>query len=103
MARKIIRFTPDQFGYKDRGKMKWQGLMLSNYNECLKIMCENEKNAEPDPKEMMTLEEITPLLSYAYTTDASITLQANILNNGIYYPNIECLMLGYDAEYIILI
>lgn len=98
----IIRFTPNQFGYKDRGKMKWQGLMLSDHNERLKIMYENEKNAEPDPKEMITLEEITTLLSYAYTADASITLQANILNNGIHYPNIECLVLGCDAEYIIL-
>ena len=37
MVRKIIRFTPDQFGYKDRGKMKWQGLMLSDHTEKLKI------------------------------------------------------------------
>ena len=38
MARKVIRFTPDQMGYKDRGKMKWQGLMLSDHSEALRKM-----------------------------------------------------------------
>lgn len=102
MVRKIIRFTPDQFGYKDRGKMKWQGLMLSVHTEKLKIMYDKEKNSEPAPKESMTIEEITTLLSYAYTADVPISIQANMLNNGLYYPDIECLVLGYEVENIIL-
>ena len=102
MARSVIKFTPDEMGYKDRGKKKWQGLMLSDHTERLKIMYEKEKSAEPEPKEIMTIEEITTLLSYAYTAEAPITLQANMLNNGLYYPDIECLVLGYDTEYIIL-
>ena len=82
--------------------MKWQGLMLSDHTEKLKIMYDKEKNSEPAPKESMTIEEITTLLSYAYTADVPISIQANMLNNGLYYPDIECLVLGYEVENIIL-
>ena len=36
MEQDKVRLSPDALGYKDRGKMKWIGLMLSDHAEALK-------------------------------------------------------------------
>lgn len=51
MEEEVIVLSPDRLGYKDRGKMKWQGLMLSDHNAALKQM--KEGHYYPDVKCMV--------------------------------------------------
>lgn len=46
--------TPNQLVYKDRGKRKWQGLMLSGHLDALKEMKQEDALSEPEQKEWMS-------------------------------------------------
>jgi len=46
----VIRMTPDDLGYKDRGIMKWQGLILADHNEALKKMDTDQTEGPPKVK-----------------------------------------------------
>ena len=102
MARKVIRFTPDQMGYKDRGKMKWQGLMLSDHSEALRKMFveENGRNIAAKPQQSIT--EISEMLAEAYLLKKPITIQANTLQNGTYLEDIRCIVSGTFEKQIFL-
>ena len=102
MARKVIRFTPDQMGYKDRGKMKWQGLMLSDHSEALRKMFveENGRNIAAKPQQSVT--EISEMLAEAYLLKKPITIQANTLQNGTYLEDIRCIVSGTFEKQIFL-
>lgn len=103
MGKKIIRMTPDQLGYKDRGKMKWLGLMLSDHSESLKIMAEEDASYEVREKPKQALAEIGKNLSKAYQTKRPIAIQANILQNGSYFKDVPCLVSGFHEEKIYLL
>ncbi len=102
MAEEVILLNPDKLGYKDRGKMKWQGMMLSDHTEALKKMKAEEQAIDIPAKEEMTVEEISEMLYEAYVTKSPVAIQANVLRNGQYYPDVHCLVLGYLGEKIIL-
>src|SRR5699024_4280081 len=85
MPKKIVRMTPDQLGYKDRGKMKWLGLMLSDHLDALKVMKKSR------------------YLQQAYINKVPVIIQANTLNNGNYYPDLHCLVLGSQENKIFLL
>lgn len=102
MAEEVVLLNPDKLGYKDRGKMKWMGMMLSDHSEALKKMkAEDEKNDIP-AKEEMTMEEISTVLYEAYLTKSPVAIQANVLRNGRFYPDVNCLVMGYLGDKIIL-
>lgn len=101
MDEKFIRMTPDQLGYKDRGKMKWLGLMLSDHTEALNKM--NDKEYEVKAKPKQTLAEIGEILSKAYHMKRAVAIQANILQNGSYFKDVPCLVAGVAAEKIYLL
>lgn len=100
MNRKIIRVTPDQLGYKDRGKMKWMGLMLSDHTDALREIEKERTAPKPKAKRLMDEVEISSLLLRAYTSKQPILLQANTVKNGLYYPDLECLVLGFNESTI---
>lgn len=100
MQRKVLRLTPDDFGYEDRGKMKWLGLILSDHTESLKQMKEQEKKLNPPAKEQMSETAISKMLREAYVRKLPILLQANIVKNGMYYPDLACLVLGFQEDHI---
>ena len=103
MKKKVVRLTPDQLGYKDRGKMKWLGLMLSDHSELLKVMedSENEKYVQPKPKQ--SLVEIGEILAHAHHTGEPVSIQANILQNGTYFKDVPCIVSGTHEEKIYLL
>lgn len=103
MVEKVIRLTPDDLGYKDRGKMKWLGLMLSDHLDVLKTMDKEDENREPKPKRLMSEKEISQYLQKSYTNKVPIIIQANVLKNGNYYPDIYCLVLGFQDDKIFLL
>lgn len=103
MGKKIIRMTPDQLGYKDRGKMKWLGLMLSDHSETLKTMVEEEASKDIKAKPKQSLAEIGERLAKAYQTKNPIIIQANILQNGSYFKDVPCLVSGFFEEKIYLL
>lgn len=97
-----IKVTPDVLGYKDRGIMKWQGLILSAQTDAIKEIKEWEKGNEPQPKEKMTEEEISDVLQLAYVNKSPILMQADIVRNGLYYRDLQCMVLGYADDKIYL-
>lgn len=103
MEKKIIRLTPDQLGYKDRGKMKWLGLMLSDHTEALSKMTKEERLKEIEAKPQQSLVEISELLSQAYHTGHPVLIQANILQNGTYFKDVPCMVSGTFEEKIYLL
>lgn len=103
MSKKIIRLTPDELGYKDRGKMKWLGLMLSDHLDALKVMDRKDNREEPKAKRLMSEKEISQYLQKAYINRIPIIIQANVLNNGNYYPDLYCLVLGFKDNRIFLL
>ena len=100
MSKKIIRVTPDQLGYKDRGKMKWKGLMLSQHLDLLREIDESEKMGPPIGKEKMNEIEISEILQIAYLDCIPIILQADILKDDNFFPDLECIVLGYHDDKI---
>lgn len=103
MKKKHIYLTPDQLGYKDRGKMKWLGLMLSDHTESLMRMAEADRLEEVAPKPKQSLVEIGEILSRAYHTGEPVLIQANILQNGSYFKDVPCLISGTFEEKIYLL
>lgn len=98
-----IYFTPDELGYRDRGKMKWMGMMLSDHTEALKQLkySDSAKNQQVY-YEAMDTNEITQMLSDSYTYQRPILLQANLLTDGQFYDHLPCIVLGYKDDYIYL-
>lgn len=97
---KYIKVTPDQLGYKDRGIMKWQGLILSAQTDALKEINEREQESEPVPKEKMTEEAISEILQLAFINKSPILMQADVVRNGLYYRDLQCMVLGYADDKI---
>ena len=89
----ITYVTPEIYGYKDRGILKWQGMMLSDHTDAMKNMKDEFEIIEA--KEEMSEEEISQVLHEAYTMDFPIAIQANVIRNGSYYKDVECKITGY--------
>ena len=102
MARKIMYFTPDQMGYKDRGKMKWLGMMLSDHSEALYKMADAEKKQLNQRKLKQTDREKNKLLTEAYSLKKPVSLQINSIQNGTYADDIHCMISGNFDNKIIL-
>lgn len=102
MTNKIIRMTPDDLGYKDRGIMKWQGLMLSAHTEALKHIDKEEKKGKPIGKKIMAEIEISQYLQQSYLNKSPVSIQANTLKNGHFYPDVHCIVFGFNADKIFL-
>lgn len=103
MEKKVVRYTPDELGYKDRGKMKWLGLMLSDHSELLKVMEESERAKDVKAKPKQSLVEIGEILSHAHLTGDPVSIQANILQNGTYFKDVPCIISGTHEEKIYLL
>lgn len=102
MEKKHIYLTPDQLGYKDRGKMKWLGLMLSDHTEALKKMSQEDYAEEIQAKPKQSLAEISEILSRAYHRGEPVLIQANILQNGSYFKDVPCMISGTFEDKIYL-
>ena len=103
MEKKIIRLTPDQLGYKDRGKMKWLGLMLSDHTELLSKIEKKEQLKDVTAKPKQSLLEISEILGQAYHTGNPVLIQANILQNGAYFKDVPCMVSGTFEDRIYLL
>lgn len=90
-------FTPRDYNYKDRGMVKWLGMMLSDHSEALMILDQEEKDAEPSSKEKQSMEKVSELLFKAYYSKQPIKIQADFLRNGCYFKDVECKVVGHNA------
>ncbi|GIN74796.1 hypothetical protein J14TS2_52710 [Bacillus sp. J14TS2] len=100
MSPSILRVTPDQLWYKDRGIVKWIGMMLSDHSEALKREEISNQSMEVEAKEEMSEEDISKALHKAFEANTPILLQAYVLNNGNYYKDLECKVVGYFENQI---
>lgn len=99
----ITRLTPEQLGYKDRGIVKWLGMMLSDHSEALKKEKMKNQLIEIEAKEEMTEVEIANVLYKAFVTGTPVLIQANVMRNGNYYKDLECKISGYKENQIYLL
>lgn len=100
MPKKIIRLTPDQMGYEDRGKMKWQGLILSDHTEAIKKNSVEQQRLDAIPRPQLTLNDIGKKLAYAYQKKLPLCLQTNTLENGASFQEYHCQVAGNDDNEI---
>src|SRR5699024_4237177 len=77
--------------------------MLSDHLEALKVMKKEDKKPEPMAKKLMNEMEISRYLQQAYINKVPVIIQANTLNNGNYYPDLHCLVLGSQENKIFLL
>lgn len=54
MKEEVILSSPDKLGYKDRGIIKWQGMILSEQGDFIKKMKLEDTKGDIQPKEEMT-------------------------------------------------
>lgn len=99
----IIRATPEDLEYKDRGIMKWLGMMLSDHSEALKQESLRNQRFEVKAKKEMTETEISNVLFHAFVRKSRVNIQANILKDGNYYQDLECRVSGYMDNKIYLL
>lgn len=102
MAQEVIKLSPDALGYKDRGKMKWMGMMLSDHAEALKKQKNSTKTALILPKEKLSDEEVSTFLYKSYTLKKPIALQLDTVKDGQYLPDIEGIIAGVKEDCIYL-
>ncbi|GEQ33614.1 hypothetical protein B795N_14960 [Marinilactibacillus psychrotolerans] len=102
MEEEVILLNPDKMGYKDRGKMKWQGLILTHQTEAYKKLEQEYASMEVKQKEEMSQEEISEVLYEAFITRSPVAIQASVLRDGNYYPDVICMVVGHLGEKIIL-
>lgn len=100
MAQEVIKLSPDALGYKDRGKMKWMGMMLSDHAEALKKQKKNIQTVLIQPKEKLSVEEISTILYKSYTLKKPLAVQLDIVKDGQYLPDIEGIIKGVKDDYI---
>lgn len=100
MVQDIIKLSPDALGYKDRGKMKWMGMMLSDHAEALKKQKKDTQSAIIVPKEKLSLEELSTLLYKSYTLQKPLAIQLNIVKDGGYLPDIEGVAKGFKDDQV---
>lgn len=77
-------------------------MMLSDHEEALKSMYLEELRSIVEAKPEMEEKEISNLLYYAYVNKLPVAIQAAVLRNGHYYPDVIAMVLGYNNQQIIL-
>lgn len=102
MNEEVIVLSPDRLGYKDRGIMKWQGMILSDHTSALKEMYKEYEKSIGIEKEQMSTEDVSSILYKAYILKKPVAIQANVLKNGHYYPDVKCMVKGYSRDNIYL-
>lgn len=102
MLKETVKLSPDALGYKDRGKMKWIGLMLSDHAEALKKQKKSNQAEVITPKPRQSIEEISTCLYQSYSRNKPLAIQLDIINEGRYLPDIEGFIIGFKGETIYL-
>ncbi|EXJ24019.1 hypothetical protein ADIAL_0539 [Alkalibacterium sp. AK22] len=100
MSEEIIKLSPDTLGYKDRGKMKWIGMMLSDHAEALNNQQQQTQSATVLPRDKQTLETVSALLFESYTRKKPVAIQLDILKDGHYLPDTQGIVKGANAAAI---
>lgn len=102
MQEDVIKLSPDALGYKDRGKMKWMGMMLSDHAEALKKQKKVSQSAVILPKEKQTLEDISAFLYKSYTSKKPLAIQLDVIKDGNYLPDTEGLVKGFKGTVVFI-
>ncbi|MDZ7834582.1 MAG: hypothetical protein U5K84_03795 [Alkalibacterium sp.] len=97
-----MKLSPDALGYKDRGKMKWIGMMLSDHAEALKKQNQARQKSLIEPKPKQDMEDISACLYRSYSSGKPLAIQLDVLNEGRYLPDIEGIILGFREDTIYL-
>lgn len=85
--------------YKDRKMTKWNGFILSEHTEQIKKVNKHlRKVNEPRPKQ--TEQEISNYIYNSFRQKRPISIQMDILFNGLYEDDLVGIVTGFEAENI---
>lgn len=96
----VILLSPKKLGYIDRGMVKWQGFLLSDHVEAMKLQKEQEKWIHPSRREHLTLETITIRLFEAHHYHLPVSIQLNSIEEGQFSADKVGYIMGYQQETI---
>ncbi|WP_146924907.1 hypothetical protein, partial [Alkalibacterium kapii] len=102
MEQEDVKLSPDALGYKDRGKMKWIGLMLSDHAEALKRQSAAKHKIQISPKPRQSLKEISACLYRSYSNKKPLSIQLDVIKNGSYLKDIEGFVVGVKDDTIFI-
>ncbi|GEQ36070.1 hypothetical protein M132T_15780 [Marinilactibacillus psychrotolerans] len=77
-------------------------MILSEQKDYIRKMKAEALKADIQPKEEMTEEEIAEVLYTAYVTKLPVVIQAAILKNGLYYPDVIGMVMGFAQNKVVL-
>lgn len=86
--------NPQAAGYIDRKMAKWQGLILSEHTESLKVLNQKNKKVNKE-KEKQPEELISHFIDYSFSQKKPISIQMNYVINGLYEEDIIGVVAGY--------
>lgn len=86
--------NPQAAGYIDRKMAKWQGLILSEHTESLKVLNQKNKKVNKE-KDKQPDEIISHLIDYSFSQKKPITIQMDCVTNGLYEEDIVGVVAGY--------
>lgn len=102
MTHNRLVLSPDAMGYKDRGKMKWMGMMLSDHSEALQRQKKETLSKNITPKEKQTLEHISNQLLTSFTQKKPLSLQQDIIKGGQFLPDVTGFVVGFHVSDIFI-
>lgn len=94
MIEKMIRLTPDQMAYQDRGKMKWQGLLLSDHSEALNKTKLVQEETNPLTLTKISTIEVSKILSIAYQNKHPVYFQTYTLTKDHHFQDFKAIVAG---------
>lgn len=97
----VVVLSPDRLGYKDRGIMKWQGLILSDHVEAMKKDKAKREKTYPIDKEQEE-QVIGEQLYFSLVRKRWVSIQENILDGSDYVKPIIGVVLGIRGQHIIV-
>lgn len=97
-----IYATPDDLGYKDRGIMKWMGIMPTEQREYIYEQAQAFKRGERKVLEKESEEKIGEKLFYAHTNKQIVSIQQDIKRDGKFIEPTVGLVQGFHDQYVVL-
>lgn len=95
--------NPAKEGYVDRKMKKWEGLILTEHREQMKmIKRDQEKMNEKRVGEKQDEMTIASLLFASMSQKQTVNVQQDIIENGQYIPALKGVVQGFDEKVVYL-
>lgn len=74
------------------------GLILSVHLNALQAIDNKEKKEQPIGREVISEFKVPKFLHIAYVNKSPVIIQADVMANGHFYPDLKCMVLRYQED-----